>query len=222
MGLLSSLFGGRKTEDVRQQTLAVHGFSPCPERHAEIEQRFNDLSSTTRQGGFRIRDPFFAESAGHSVFFFIGVPPRMTRGGGVARPVATFMLPFTGAHGRAHVWLTNSAIQSNPMVAKRIGLAMSVLDEETPGSRLVTRAIPADWKTRNVIGAIGEPGRTLDALVEEKTAAILMEAGEHGFFRALFGDGWMALENFPYAQAFSAPHGSLGEQCAFARTLIVP
>lgn len=214
MGLFSSLFGGQKTDEVRRATLAAQGFSPCPERHAEIERRFNDLSTTTGQGGFTIRDPYCAQAAGHSMFFFIGVPPpRMSKRAGAARPA--FMLPFGGVKGRAQVWLTNSAIEANPMLTKRIGLAMSALDCETPGSTLVTLAIAPAWKARNVIGAIGEPGTTLDMLLE-KAALDLPDAGEHGFFRALFADGWVAFENFPYSNAFSAPYGLLDEQCAFA------
>lgn len=220
MGFLNSIFGSQRTDGPQRETLAAHGFSPCPTRRADIERRFNDLSSTTGQGGYTIRDPYCAETAGRSAFFFVGVPPpRGASGAGPARPKPAFMVPFSTAKGRAQIWLTNSAIEANPMLAKRIRLALSALNYETPGSALVPLTIPPAWIARHVIGAIGEPGRTLDALLGEKTADVFVEAGEHGFFCALFRDGWMGLETFTYGQAFSAPHGSLHEQCAFAKNL---
>ena len=125
-GFLSS----RKTAaDSERDALMALGFAPCPERHAEIERRYNDLSSTTGQGGYTVRNPFCADVAGHSVFFFLGVPPpTAARGSGVGRPRPAFMLAFNGATGRAQMWLTNSAIEANAMLSQKITLAMSALN----------------------------------------------------------------------------------------------
>ncbi len=214
---LYTFFSRRPTAAQTQvDALLAHGFSPCPDRQADIERRFSELSTTTGQGGDTIRDPFCAEVSGHSVFFFTGVPRRTGRTG-TGRPRPAFMLPYSAAVGRAQVWLTSSAIEANPMLTQKIKTAISVLDEETPGSRLVTLDVPDAWAARHVIGAIGEPGRTLEQVLGQKTSDVLADAGEHGFFRAVFGDGWLVLEHFPYAGAFSAPHGSLAEQIAFVQ-----
>ena len=216
-GFLSS----RKTAaDSERDALMALGFAPCPERHADVERRYNDLSSTTGQGGYTIRDLFCADVAGHSVFFFLGVPPpTMARGSGVGRPTPAFMLAFNLATGRAQVWLTNSAIEANAMLSQKIRLAMSALNVETPGSRLATIEVPQAWAARRVIGAIGEPGHTLDALLGSRSGDALADAAEHGFFQVVFGDGWLVLERFPFPTAFAAPHGSLSEQIAFVKGL---
>ena len=173
-GVYRFLAGQRAAVDAERNTLAAQGFSPCPERRAEIERRYNDLATTTGQGGHTLRDPFCAEVAGHPVFFFMGVPPpRGASGSGVARPRPVFMLPFTRAASRVQVWMSNSAIDANPMIAKKIGLALSVLDYETPGSTLVGLDVPPTWKARNVIGAIGAPGSTLDGLFTRETGNTL-------------------------------------------------
>lgn len=220
LGVYAILAKRKKAADSLREALMVHGFAPCPDRHAEVERRHNDLSSTTGQGGYTIRDTYCADVAGKPVFYFMSVPPRTAaRGSGIARPRPAFMLPFTGATGRAQVWLTNSAIEARPMVSQKIKLALSTLDVEVPGSKLVKLDVPQGWVAHRVIGAIGEPGQTLDALLGNRSGAVLADAGEHGFFQAMFGEGWLVLENFPLAGAFSAPHGSLNEQLAFVKGL---
>lgn len=220
VGAYAFLSNRKSAADSQRDALVAQGFAPCPERHADVERRYNDLSTTTGQGGYAVRDPFCADVAGHSVFFFLGVPPAaMARGSGMARPRPAFMLPFSGVAGRAQVWLTNSAIEASPMLSQKIKLAMSVLDGEVRESTLATLEVPQAWAAHSVIGAIGEPGRTLDALLGPRSGDALADAAEHGFFQALFGDGWLVLEHFPFPGAISAPHGSLSEQIAFVKGL---
>ena len=115
---------------------------------------------------------------------------RLSSGAGAARPVPVFLLPFDGVKRRARVWLTNSGIEAQPMLSRRVKLAMSVLDEETPGSALVTLSVPADSTARNVVGAIGEPEWPIDFLLQGATAVLLDVASTGSSGRSLEKDGW--------------------------------
>lgn len=217
-GAYALLSRRKSAADAQRAAFLAQGFAPCPERHAEIERRHNELSTTTGQGGFTIRDPFWVDVVGHSVFSFLSVPPA-TMASGVAGPRQAFMLPFSGATGRAQVWLTNSAIEANPMLSQKFKLVMSVLDREVPTSTLARLEVPESWAAHRVIGAIGERGGTLDGLLGPRVGEALADAAEHGFFQALFGDGWLVLERSPFAGAISAPRDSLGARIAFVKKL---
>ena len=205
--------------DKRRDELKLLGFVACPEQHAEVEQRYNSLTTTSGHGGYTIRNPYCIGVAGQQVFFFTSVPPPyVARGAGIA-PRPAFLLRFSAPAGRAQVWLTNKTVEANPALAQKIRQAYHTMANEAAASSLVTLDVPRDWAARGVVGAIGEAGHTLDSLLGDRSGDMLAGAAERGLFEAVFGGGWVALEHFPFLDAMPTPRGSLGRQVAFVRGL---
>ena len=128
-----------------------------------------------------------------------------------ARPVPVFLLPYAGARGLAQIWRTNSGVKAQPMLARRLQLAMSVLDEETPGSALVTLSVPAERTARNV-------GWT----TTQRSGMKMMKSRSRASGRRCVLD--LTLFNLPRGRSVptrcrrTAPHGPLRRRCVWPRS----